>query len=595
MRNSSFGWSRSARCGRLSVGAWVANVRTCEGVLAVGKMAKQGPGPEGEGDATPEHRPGTGLPSREPSLGPGRIDHPLPNLSEQDAERITRLLADERAELEAQSARGTAGRPGRTSQFPSSVPLRFRPARRPAMASVPDQPPLAAPSPAAEPSWRALGTMVAELLDGNGGARSGVSLAFRPSKVLAADIEAEPAAAAPPDTPAEPDAAPPADAVQAPAAPADPAAESVQQTFAIVQAAGDEAAAYFYGWMFVRAPELRKLFPTGMSEQRDRLFRAFGRIVGSLSTPQEMATYLAQLGRDHRKYAVQPEMYQVVGDALMATLRAYAGPAFTPAAEQAWAQAYQAVSSLMIAASEHDSQTSPPFWTAEVVSNEERRPGISILTVAPDQPLPYEPGQHISVQTPRWPKVWRPYSVACRPREDGLMIFHIKAVPGGWVSNALVQHAVPGDELILGPALGTMTLDLAGGRDLLCVAGGTGLSPIKAIIEEAIRQSTACPRQIHLFYGARTRDELYDLPELWRLADAYQGFQLTPVTSDDPAFDGMQGSVGRVAARYLPHRDCEAYVAGPPPMVRETVRVLARAGLPRERIHYDGALLPDGE
>jgi NAD(P)H-flavin reductase len=136
------------------------------------------------------------------------------------------------------------------------------------------------------------------------------------------------------------------------------------------------------------------------------------------------------------------------------------------------------------------------------------------------------------------------------------MTFRIKAVPGGWISSALVHRTPPGDELVLDPTLGTMTLDLAGGRDLPCVAGGTGLSPIKPIIEEAIRQSTACPRQIHLFSGTRTREELYDLPDLWHLADAYQGFQLTPVTSDDPAFDGMQGNVGRVAARYLPHREC---------------------------------------
>jgi ferredoxin-NADP reductase len=86
--------------------------------------------------------------------------------------------------------------------------------------------------------------------------------------------------------------------------------------------------------------------------------------------------------------------------------------------------------------------------------------------MAPDQPLPHEPGQHVSVQTARWPRVWRPYSVACRPREDGLMTFHVKAVPGGWVSNALVDHAEPGDDLILGPALGTMTLRPAGDRDL---------------------------------------------------------------------------------------------------------------------------------
>ena len=53
----------------------------------------------------------------------------------------------------------------------------------------------------------------------------------------------------------------------------------------------------------------------------------------------------------------------------------------------------------------------------------------------------------------------------------------------------------------------------------------------------------------------------------------------------------MQGNVGRVAARYMPHRECEAYVAGPADMVRETIRVLRRAGIPGERIHYDDALL----
>ena len=563
-----------------------------KGVLAVGEKAKRKPDPEGEGDATPGRRPsGAGLPRCNPSLGAGPIAHPLPHLSEQDAARIARLLADERAELEDQRARRTPDQPARTSQLPPSRPLSL-PAQRPDVSGAPRRfvrPPWRR---LAEPSWHALGTMAGLPPDGNGGARSGVSLADRPAGGPVTETGPVGSETEPAGSETRPDAS---EADQAPAAPPDPAVESVQQTFAIVQAAGDEAAAYFYGWMFVRDPELRKLFPTGMTEQRDRLFRAFGRIVGSLTTPEEMATYLTQLGRDHRKYAVQPEMYEVVGDALMATLRVYAGPAFTPAAEEAWAKAYQAVSSLMIAAADDNSQTSPPFWTAEVVSNEERRPGISILTVAPDKPLPYEPGQHISVQTPRRPKVWRPYSVACRPREDGLITFHIKAVPGGWVSNALVHDAAPGDELTLGPALGTMTLSLAGGRDLLCVAGGTGLSPIKAIIEEAIRGSTACPRQIHLFCGARTRDELYDLPDLWHLADAYPGFQLTPVTSDDPAFDGMQGNVGRVAARYLPHRECEAYVAGPPAMVRETMHVLTRVGLPHGRIHYDDALLADGE
>jgi NAD(P)H-flavin reductase/hemoglobin-like flavoprotein len=586
----------------------------------VGEETEPNLRPDADGDAVPggSTPPGTVLPKRQPKLSAGPIQHPLPELSEQEAAKIARKLADERARLDEQSARGVPDKPSRAGQPPSPASHAFLPAQRRAKvvaaSRLSAEPPWKNPS--AEPSWHVLGTMVGLRPDKKGGALGLKSLADRQPGGSAAETEVktnesgtdpvavgtEPADVEPADavpladvvaSPAE--AAPAAEPGDAPAASTDPTIAAVQDTFAIVGAAGDEAAAYFYGWLFAGDPELRALFPLAMNEQRDRLFRALGRIVRSLSTPEELAAYLTQLGGDHRKYSVEPEMYDAVGDALMATLRAYAGPTFTSAAEQAWAQAYKAASSLMIESANKDSLGAPPFWTAEVVGNEQRRPGIAILTVASYLPLPYEPGQHLTVQTPRWPKVWRPYSVACRPREDGLLTFHVKAVPGGWVSNALVYHTEPGTELILGPALGTMTLRQAGGRDLLCVAGGTGLSPIKAIIEQAIRESTECPRQIHLFYGARTREDLYDLPELWHLADAYQGLQLTPVASDDPAFDGMQGNVGRVAARYMPHRECEAYVAGPPAMVRETLQVLAKSGLTRERMHYDDALLADDE
>jgi NAD(P)H-flavin reductase/hemoglobin-like flavoprotein len=372
----------------------------------------------------------------------------------------------------------------------------------------------------------------------------------------------------------------------------DPAILSIRETFAAVAKAGDDAAAYFYAWMFLRRPELRDLFPPAMDEQRDRLFRSLARIVESLGTAEEMASYLSQLGRDHRKYSVTPDMYDTVGEALMATLREFAGPAFTDEAAEAWQQTYAAGSALMIRAAEEDAEGRPSAWTAEVVSVEDRGNGIAVLTIAPDEILPFSPGQHVSVQTTRWPRVWRPYSIACRPREDGLISLHVKAVPGGWVSNALVRYTRPGDSLLLGPPVGTMTLSHAAGRDLLCVAGGTGLSPIKAITEQAVKESRPGQRRhVFLFCGAKSRAELYDMKDLWRLTDAFPWLQLTPVTSDDPAFDGMQGNVGRVAARYVPHKDCEAYVAGPADMVRETIRVLRRSGIARERIHYDDALL----
>jgi NAD(P)H-flavin reductase/hemoglobin-like flavoprotein len=440
-------------------------------------------------------------------------------------------------------------------------------------------------------SWRKDLDVLARLRDG---------LRAMPDDSLGDDppAAASPPAGPPADSGSKPGASPSASAGEADSAASpgsaepDPAVAAIRETFARTASAGDEAAAYFYASLFLRRPGLRELFPPAMDEQRDRLLAALTRIVESLSTPEEMATYLTQLGRDHRKYAVEPSMYEVVGESLVATLRAFSGDAFTAEAEAAWTQAYVAASGIMIRSAEEDAVSAPAFWTAEVVEREERSHGIAVLTIAPDQEFRYEAGQHVTVQTPRWPHVWRPYSVACAPRDDGLIRLHVRAVPGGWVSNALVSHTEPGDELILGPPLGTMTVRHAGDRDLLCVAGGTGLSPLKAIAEQVIRDYGAGRRRrVFLFYGARSREELYDLRDLWHLADACDSLQVTPVTSDDPAFDGMQGNVGRVAARYLPHQGCEAYLAGPPAMVRETLRVLSKAGIPPERIHFDDALL----
>ena len=238
----------------------------------------------------------------------------------------------------------------------------------------------------------------------------------------------------------------------------EPAVAAVRSTFAIVAEAADKVPGYFYGQLFARDPKLRELFPPAMSDQRDRLVKALVRIVESLTTPEEMAAYLAQLGRDHRKYRIEPEMYEVVGAALLATLRRFAGPAFTPAAEQAWTDAYAAVSALMIQAADEAGATAPAFWPAEVVDIEERFRGMAVLTIALDQGMRFEAGQHVTVQHPRWPRVWRSYSIAGCPREDGLVQLHVKVIPGGWVSNALVRSTYPGSQLTLGPPLGTMTL-----------------------------------------------------------------------------------------------------------------------------------------
>ena len=257
--------------------------------------------------------------------------------------------------------------------------------------------------------------------------------------------------------------------------------------------------------------------------------------------------------------------------------------------------AYETVARHMIGAAQEAGVAAPPYWTAEVVAHEKRGDRIAVLTVEPDQPLRYQAGQYLSVQTERWPRVWRSYSIACCPREDGLLRFHVKALPAGWVSGALVHHTRVGDQITLGPPVGGMSLASAGRRDLVLVAGGTGLAPIKAIAEQVVSAEGALRsrRHILLFCGASNEAELYDMKGLWQLTNGYPWLRVYPVASADLDYRGMRGNVGHVAARYLPNSECEAYLAGPAAMLRQTVAALTKAGQPIERIHFDQAVLAE--
>jgi NAD(P)H-flavin reductase/hemoglobin-like flavoprotein len=363
---------------------------------------------------------------------------------------------------------------------------------------------------------------------------------------------------------------------------------TIEETFAIVSRAGEKAVAYFYGRLFAENPRLRVMFPAAMDYQRDRLFQALTRIVYTLGRPEEMESFVCQLGQDHRKYGVQAEHYPAVGRALLTTLRKFAGDAWTESAESAWTDAYQRAAELMTAAAAAAAEHSPPWWTGEVIGHELRTPTLAVLTVQTDKPLPYHAGQHVSIQSTRWHRVWRPFSVANAPREDGTLSFHVRAVPGGWVSTALVQHTQVGDLVNLGSAQGTMTLAAGSGNGLFCVAGGTGLAPIKALIEQAIRDSTpAKRRKIRLFLGARRQSEFYDLPDLWKLETSYPWLRITPAVSDERGYSGIRGLLPDVIARHRPLPGDDVYISGPSEMVEKSIQVLSTTGMRKWRIHSD--------
>lgn len=361
----------------------------------------------------------------------------------------------------------------------------------------------------------------------------------------------------------------------------------LQENFQYVaQVGGDEVGLWFYSHLFVNHPETRAMFPMSMGRQRDRLVTALGRIVSQVDRVDELVPFLQQLGREHRKFDAVAAHYPAVGASLVATLAHFSGDQWSEELSADWQAAYRLVAQTMIEAADDSARYQPPWWGAEVLESDRRYFDVAVLRVRPEHRLDYRPGQSISVETALRPKQWRYFTPANAPRHDGTIDLHVQAVDGGAVSAALVNSVAPGDRLRLGAPVGTaLTLSHAARPDLLLIAGGTGLAPMKALVEQVAAEGSQ--RLVHLFVGAQQEIGLYDLPELRKLASGHPWLRIVPVVSDDPLYDGHRGLVGEFAARAGDWSRHEVYVCGSKAMIRSTASRLREAGLDETQIHYD--------
>ena len=352
---------------------------------------------------------------------------------------------------------------------------------------------------------------------------------------------------------------------------------------------GDEVPLFFYSHLFLSHPDLRSMFPISMTGQRDKLVSALGRIVSHVDDLPEVTPFIQQLGRDHRRFSVVASHYGAVGSSLLVTLKHFLGPAWTEELAADWAAAYGVIAKVMVEAAEASEDTAPAWWEAEVVASERRTMDVTVLTIRTELEYNYEPGQSFAIEIPQRPRLWRYLTPANAPRGDGMMELHVQRVDGGQVSSALVRSMQAGDRVKLGAPVGDrLTLSEHDG-DLLLVAGGTGLAPLRALVDQLDQRweaQQAVPR-VHLFHGARVPWNLYDRDRLRELAASRPWLDYTEVVSDDPSYPGARGPVGSVAASRGTWQGRTALVCGGPQMVAHTIEQLVGAGMPVQHIRYE--------
>jgi NAD(P)H-flavin reductase len=225
-------------------------------------------------------------------------------------------------------------------------------------------------------------------------------------------------------------------------------------------------------------------------------------------------------------------------------------------------------------------------WHADVLTHERRAADVAVFTCRPRRPLSFRAGQHVTIECPYRPWQSRSFAIANAPRPDGILEFHVRWTGDPQppdVSCALVDRLKPGDVLSLGAPAGSMTLDPYSRRDVVFVAGGTGLARAKALIDELSRINRT--RWIHLFRGERRRDGFYDRENVDRLVERHPWLTVIRATSDEPDENGTQATIPEVVTHHGPWPHHDFYVCGSSPMVAATIRQLDRLQVPMTRIH----------
>ncbi len=241
-----------------------------------------------------------------------------------------------------------------------------------------------------------------------------------------------------------------------------------------------------------------------------------------------------------------------------------------------------------------------PQWCEGTIRNTRLlTPDVISLQIELDHPISFEAGQFMAVEVSDITGL-RGYSMVNFSSDSSVLDFVIKKFPGGALSNWLFLGSR--DEVraqLFGP-LGAATFHPEIAKNLLCIAGGTGIAGIMSILDRACQTGYFERFEGDVFFGVRTPADAFYLEELASFQASFpNSLRITVAFSDQPATDELrsrypsirfaEGFVHEVAGKDMAGRfgNVMAYLAGPPPAVDASIRLLIMAGVGADSIKYD--------
>lgn len=205
------------------------------------------------------------------------------------------------------------------------------------------------------------------------------------------------------------------------------------------------------------------------------------------------------------------------------------------------------------------------------------------LRLPPNTSFEFIPGQYIDVIGPQ--AIRRSYSVASAPSSDNRLELHIRAVEHGVMSAYWFENAQVNDLVRLSGPLGTFFLRRFSGKHLIFLATGTGIAPVKAILEQlAGAGADEKPESITVLWGGRTERDLY-----FDVTAIPGDFSFIPVLSrPNTDWTGTTGYVqDALLAMQLPLAESIVYACGSDAMIHSAKSALENAGLPSKCFYSD--------